>query len=163
MKTSRRSKGVLGFFSLGAVIEEAIKGLGLGDAVAKGAAMHFWPEVVGETVARVTSPETVRGNTLVVNVADSAWLQQLRYMEEPVVEKLNAAVGKPVIEGLYFKLGAIEAQAQERQAAPEEKELDPETVAHIEQAVESLSDPELRDTIKHILTASMRLKEDEEQ
>jgi predicted nucleic acid-binding Zn ribbon protein len=77
MKTSRRSKGVLGFFSLGAVIEEAIKGLGLGDAVAKGAAMHFWPEVVGETVARVTSPETVRGNTLVVNVADSAWLQNL--------------------------------------------------------------------------------------
>jgi hypothetical protein len=80
-----------------------------------------------------------------------------------VASKLNAAVGKPVIEGLYFKLGAIEAQAQERQAAPEEKELDPETVAHIEQAVESLSDPELRDTIKHILTASMRLKEDEEQ
>lgn len=162
MTTRGRPNRARGFSSIGAVVEEAIRGLGLGDAVAKGAAMQLWPEVVGETVARVTQPETVRGNTLVVTVADSAWLQQLRYMEEPVVEKLNAAVGRPIIEGLYFKVGAIRPEPQEDEEVEEQAELDPETAAQLEQVVAALEDPELRETLKQILAASMRLTEGEE-
>ena len=99
---SPRLRGGLSFSPLASVLEEIIQRLGLDETVSKGAAVVLWPEVVGEAVARVTSPETVRGSALVVTVADSAWLQQLRYMEEAIVERLNAAVGRPVIEGLYF-------------------------------------------------------------
>jgi hypothetical protein len=160
MTSREKSKRTRSFASLGAVLEEAIEGLGLGEMVSKGAAMLLWPEVVGETVARVTHPETVRGHTLVVNVADNAWLQQLRYMEEDMVERLNGAIGKPVIEGLYFKLGPISPASTEEERPEEPVELDPETAAHIEELVAGVDDPELRKTLKLILAASRRIEED---
>lgn len=159
MTSGRQSKRTHSFASLGAVLQETIQSLGLGEMVAKGAAMLLWPEVVGETVARVTHPETVRGTTLVVNVADSAWLQQFRYMEESMVERLNEAIGKPVIEGIYFKLGPVRDASTEEEQPEESAELDPETAAHIEEVVAGVDDPELRKTLKQILAASRRIEE----
>lgn len=152
-----------GFDSLGAVLEEAIRGLGLGDMIAKGTALHLWPEVVGETVARVTYAETVQGTTLIVNVADSAWLNELRYMEESMVEGLNEAVGKPVIEGVFFKLGSLGPSGPEDEEPGPPAFLEPEAAAHLEEVLKGIEDPELRSTLRQILAASRRVKEEPEQ
>lgn len=156
-RSGKRPKALRGFASLAAVIEEAIQGLGLEEMVAKGAAMLLWPEVVGEGISRVTRPETLRGSTLVVTVADSAWLQQLRYMEEQILEELNAAIGGRAIEELYFKVGPLPRPSVEPKA-PEETavDIDPETATLLEEAVAGLQDPELRDTLRQLLAASLR-------
>lgn len=161
MKSSRRRGSRRGFDSIGAVLEEAVRGLGLGDIIAKGTALHLWPEVVGETVARVTYAETVQGTTLIVNVADSAWLNELRYMEESMVDGLNEAMGKPVIDGVFFKLGPLEPVSPEEEEEPGGPDsLEPEAAAHLQEVLEGIEDPELRSTLRQILAASRRVKEE---
>lgn len=163
MKSSGRRGGARGFASVGAVLEEAIRSLGLGDMVAKGAALHLWPEVVGETVARITYAETVQGTTLIVNVSDSAWLHELRYMEEAVVERLNEAVGKPVVEGVFFKIGPVGPFSEQEEELQGPALLDAETAAQLEDVLAAVEDPELRATLRQILAASRRIKEEDER
>ncbi|MFQ6671688.1 MAG: DciA family protein [Candidatus Tectimicrobiota bacterium] len=147
--------------SLGTVLDEMIRDLGLGEVVAKGAAVALWPEVVGEAVSRVTHPQTVRGSTLVVTVADSAWLQQLRYLEEPMVERLNAAIGRPVIDGIYLQIGSIPAAPDEDEPLEDAAGLDPEAAAHLEAVVAEVEDPALRATLRKVLACARRIEKEE--
>ena len=145
---------------VGAVLDKAIQDLGLGEAVAKGAAMVLWPEVVGEAVARVTHPQTVRGRTLVVTVVDSAWLQQLRYLEETMLEGLNAALGRQVIEGIYLQVGQIPVAPPADEPPEASAELAPEAAAYLEDVVSDVDDPGLRATLRRVLAASRPIEED---
>jgi hypothetical protein len=145
------------FSSLEAVLKKTIESLGLKEAVAKGAALLLWPEVVGEAVAQVTRAETVRGSTLVVTVTDSSWLQQLRYLEEPMVEKLNQALGQPVIEGLYFQLGSIVDPDQVEEPQEADETLSPEEASQLEELVSGIKDGELRATVKRLIQVARRL------
>ncbi|MEE8219708.1 MAG: DciA family protein, partial [bacterium] len=114
-------------------------------------------------VSRVTHPQTVRGRTLVVTVADSAWLQQLRYLEETMVERLNAAVGRTVIEGIYLQVGPIPVApvAPSAEEPPERPAgLDAEEEADLEAVVAALEDPDLQATLRSVLAASRRIEED---
>lgn len=148
------------FTSLGAVLDKTVQDLGLGEAVEKGAAIVLWPEVVGEAVSRVTHPQTVRGRTLVVTVADSAWLQQLRYLEETMVERLNAAVGRTVIEGIYLQVGPIPVAPAAEEPPERPAGLDAEEEADLEAVVAALEDPDLQATLRNVLAASRRIEED---
>ncbi len=148
------------FTSLGAVLDKTVQDLGLGEVVEKGAAIVLWPEVVGEAVSRVTHPQTVRGRTLVVTVADSAWLQQLRYLEETMVERLNAAVGRTVIEGIYLQVGPIPVAPAAEEPPERPAGLDAEEAADLEGVVAALEDPDLRTTLRSVLAASRRIEED---
>lgn len=159
----RRDMGRTPFFTtLGAVIDKAVAELGLGEAVAKGAALVLWPEVVGEAVSRVTHPQTVRGRTLVVAVADSAWLHQLRYMEETMVERLNAAIGRPAIEGIYLQVGTIPAAPAQEEPPERPARLDAEEATDLEAALAGLEDADLRSTFRRVLAASRYIEEEEE-
>jgi predicted nucleic acid-binding Zn ribbon protein len=149
------------FTSIGAVLDKTVKDLGLAGALEKGAALVLWPEVVGEAVSRVTHPQTVRGRTLVVAVADSAWLQQLRYMEETMVERLNAAVGRTVIEGIYLQVGTVPSAPVAEETPEPPGGLDAEEAADLEDAVAGLEDQDLRATIRRVLAASRRIEEGE--
>ncbi len=49
-----------------------------------------WPELVGATIAEVTTPQVVlRGGVLVVSVNSSAWIQELQLMSPEILKKLG--------------------------------------------------------------------------
>ena len=48
-----------------------------------------WPEMIGEKMAKVTEPVKIKGKSLVVITAHSAFSQQLSLMKTEVLKKIN--------------------------------------------------------------------------
>lgn len=48
-----------------------------------------WPEMIGEKMAKVTEPVKIKGKSLVVITAHSAFSQQLSLMKTEILKKIN--------------------------------------------------------------------------
>jgi len=65
----------------------------------------LWDDTVGETIAQNARPAAFRGKFLLVHVNSSSWIHQLQFLKKDMIIKLNAALGKPLIEEIKFKIG----------------------------------------------------------
>ena len=92
------------FTPVAEVLEGYLDRTGLGDSLARLTALDEWGEVVGERVSRVTRPVEVRGETLVVEVLSSAWINELSMMSKLILERLNASGTGPPIGRIRFRL-----------------------------------------------------------
>lgn len=61
-----------------------------------------WGEVLGPSVVRVTSRRYVEGDVLHAYITSAAIKSELSFMLEPLVEKINQAVGTPVIKKIIL-------------------------------------------------------------
>jgi predicted nucleic acid-binding Zn ribbon protein len=68
---------------------------------------RFWDRVVGETLARNAQPEAFKQRILLVHVSSSAWLQELHFMKNELIERINQAAGDRVVDDIQFKIGAL--------------------------------------------------------
>ena len=66
---------------------------------------HIWDEVVGETIAANAQPAAFKGDLLLVHVTSSTWIHELQFLKADMVSKLNAALGKPMLTEIKFKIG----------------------------------------------------------
>jgi predicted nucleic acid-binding Zn ribbon protein len=66
-----------------------------------------WQDAVGPDVSANTRPAAINGNVLLVNVSNSAWMHQLRFLEGELIQRLNLAIGKNSLTQLKFKIGPI--------------------------------------------------------
>src|SRR3712207_1638704 len=87
---------------LGAVLEKSLKRLELGARLDEYGVWPVWNEVVGAPIARNAQPEKIRNGTLFVRVTSPVWMQQLQYMKEMIVEKLNQRLRANVVKNIFF-------------------------------------------------------------
>ncbi|MGZ8647325.1 MAG: DciA family protein [Solirubrobacteraceae bacterium] len=59
-----------------------------------------WPEAAGNAFATHAEPWAERDGEVLVACRQAVWAQQLDLMSEPVVERLNAALGRPAVRRL---------------------------------------------------------------
>ena len=64
-----------------------------------------WDEVVGIAIATNAQPSWIKNGKLRVKVSDPIWLQELKYVEEGIKEKLNGKLGRKAVEKIEFRLG----------------------------------------------------------
>jgi predicted nucleic acid-binding Zn ribbon protein len=88
--------------TVGAALQELIRELGISKPIQRNAAMAIWPEVVGETVSRVTRPDRVSGDRLIVKVENHAWRNELVYQKQEILAKLNRSLKETVISDIVF-------------------------------------------------------------
>ena len=67
----------------------------------------IWSPAVGEHIGANTRPAAFKGTLLIVNVADSAWLQQVWFLKKEIVAKVNDALGEDLVGEIKFKIGPI--------------------------------------------------------
>lgn len=67
----------------------------------------LWDEAVGNTIAQNARPAAFRGKLLIVHVSSSTWIHQLQFLKHDMIAKLNAALGKPLIAEIKFKIGPL--------------------------------------------------------
>ena len=65
----------------------------------------IWEDAVGETIAENTRPAAFKGEILIVYVASSTWMHQLQFLKKDIIEKVNSALGKELVEEIKFKIG----------------------------------------------------------
>lgn len=88
--------------SLGDVLAELLHQYGLSDRVKEFDAVNSWAEVVGEDIARRTKAANVRDGTLIVEVSNSTWRNELFYLKADIIEKINNRIGKKIIHDILF-------------------------------------------------------------
>jgi predicted nucleic acid-binding Zn ribbon protein len=59
-----------------------------------------WPQAAGEAFAAHAIPVAERAGVITVGCASAVWAQELDLLSQPVVERLNAALGRPAVKGL---------------------------------------------------------------
>ncbi len=64
----------------------------------------FWAPTVGARIAGLTQPIRLYRGRLVVDVEGHDWRRQLAAMSREITMKLNAALGKKVLEGIDFRV-----------------------------------------------------------
>lgn len=93
-----------GLSLLAEALDTYLHDVGLADALARLAALDEWAGAVGARVSEVTRPVEVRGDTLVVEVSSSAWINELAMMSSLILRRVNERSGTPPIGRLRFRL-----------------------------------------------------------
>jgi len=87
------------------ILDRMFKEGGLPFDMENGRIWKVWEGVVGPPVARHAKPLWIKQRLLRVGVSDPIWLQELRFQEQDIREKLNQALGKEAVERIEFRLG----------------------------------------------------------
>ncbi len=66
-----------------------------------------WKELVGEQVARYSSPASLKNKVLVVVAHDSVWKHHLEQCKEDLAEKINAGRPQPIVDKIVIKVGEV--------------------------------------------------------
>jgi len=88
--------------SLKLTIDSMLRRFGIDNAIAQNDAINIWNEVVGEAVARNTTPDRVEHGVLIVKVSSPTWRQELFFKKDEIIKKLNIKIEKKVIRDIRF-------------------------------------------------------------
>jgi len=69
--------------------------------------LDVWHRAVGPQISAQTAPSKFKNNTLFVTVSTPAWMQQLRFMKQEIMDKVNAEWEKEEIRNIHFTIGDI--------------------------------------------------------
>jgi len=139
------------------VLDKSLKRLDLSPRLDEYGVWPIWNETVGPTIARNAQPEKIRNGTLFVKVTSPVWMQQLQYMKEMIVEKLNQRLKTDIVKNIFFVVGRVNVEIVEipsKPAAPSSVTVEEPQLG--EDFLESVRDPEIRQAFKRLLKSYSR-------
>jgi predicted nucleic acid-binding Zn ribbon protein len=139
--------------SLRMALERSLRDLGLQKRLKAEQITVLWPKIVGPAVAKIASPAQFRAGTLFIDVADSIWMQELKFQEGELIGRLNDALGEPLVRRLFFQLARLsraerDPPGEAETAPPAVTPLDPQQELALEREVAGVRDPQLREVLK---------------
>jgi hypothetical protein len=96
-----------GFVHIGNIINDVIEQYRSEPDFALKEVWRLWDETVGKTIAQNARPSAFKGKLLIVHVNSPVWIHQLQFLKRDLISKLNAALGKPLVEEIKFKVGTL--------------------------------------------------------
>lgn len=105
-----------------------------------------WRYVAGEQLVERTSPLSVEGKRLVVAVEDRTWKRNLESLAPQLLFKLNAALGKPLVDLIEFRISANEI-ASRRRRKEDEPDVPIELPRELTAAADQIQDEILRESV----------------
>ena len=136
---------------VGEIISESLEQGFLGLAREMVRVFEVWDKAVGAYNAAKARPDSIKNGRLTVLVASPVWIDHFGYLKAQFVEKINEALGTPLVKDIVFRVGPFEPPTPEypRAAAPSNGEnLSSEPAGtYIESAVDLIDDEELKDRL----------------
>ncbi len=144
------------------ILDETVDALGLRDRLRAIRALLNWEEVVGKTVAAAAQPEALKEGKVFIAVKSNAWIQELRFQQQTILQRLNEHAGAPIFHELVFRVKPRSRKTSRGDPQPEqppivEPELDAATIARLHSLTEPITDAELRAKVTEYLVAYHRL------
>lgn len=138
--------------SIGEILYSTLKKKGLAGKLEENAILKLWPQAVGKRIARQTHPDALRNRTLFVKTISSVWVQQLHFMKEEILQKMNELAGRKVINEIRFSVGhEIVKTKQNESASVKRSYLKDRDKKMIEECTAALPDPELASILKEVM------------
>ncbi|HEY2919878.1 MAG TPA: DUF721 domain-containing protein [Candidatus Binatia bacterium] len=144
---------------VGEVLDQSLKRLDLAPRLDEYSVWPIWNEIVGKTIARNAQPEKIRNGTLFIKVTSPVWMQQLQFMKNMIVDKLNQRLKQEIVKNIFFMVGRIDA-AEEEALEQSRANQTPETAEREvnEEFLTSIDDAEIREAFKKLLKSFARRK-----
>jgi len=105
--TKRRPKESDRFVKLGHIIQDVLRSQRKHGDAKMVRVWDIWSSAVGGPIGANTRPAAFKGKLLIVNVTDSAWLQQVWFLKKEIIGKVNGCLGEDLVEEIKFKIGPI--------------------------------------------------------
>jgi predicted nucleic acid-binding Zn ribbon protein len=67
----------------------------------------LWPQVAGADLCANSRPSALHGDRLVVHVTSPVWLQEVRFHQAELRQRLNDALGTEPVAEIRFRIGPI--------------------------------------------------------
>lgn len=143
--------------SIGEILFSSFKGKGVAAKIEESSLMKLWPKAVGQQIVLQTQPDCFKNGTLFVKTTSSIWVQQLHFMKEEILQKLNELAGKIAVKDIRFSVGHKLAQTRTEaniRAAKKSflKERDKKMIA---ECAAELADRELATIFKRVMQAEI--------
>jgi len=87
---------------LGRILEEWLRGIGLDRAVLAGKLQQDWVSIVGPRISAVSRPIDVRGETLVIEVENPVWRNELSLLQDTILAQVRAHPETPAVTKIRF-------------------------------------------------------------
>lgn len=85
------------------ILKEILKTQGLDEKVNEARLVKLWPEVVGLNIAAQTKTIYIRNRTLYLHIASPIVRNELLFIKEKIVEKLNAALETEAVRYIVIR------------------------------------------------------------
>jgi len=117
--------------------------------------LDTWRKAVGPQISAQTYPFKFKNNILFVNVSTPAWMQQLSFMKQEIMDKVNPDWKREEIKNIYFAIGDIPDTSP--QPGGHASDFSPRLLKEREKRIirENLSqidDEELKGILKKVMT-----------
>jgi hypothetical protein len=121
------------------------------------AIFKIWKDAVGERIAEETHPEMIRNDLLFVNVSNSLWMQELCFLRDKILEKVNNLLTSRKLKQIRFKIGGIPKHAHNLDSEPLPC-LSKGEMEKIKQEASSIRDDDIRESFQRVMTAYLKNK-----
>jgi len=88
--------------SLGGVLQNLLKNLGLEKRINEQKLILNWEKIVGARIAEKSKAFKIEGEKLFVKVESPSWRNELFYLKKEIIDKLNQSVEQEVIKDIIF-------------------------------------------------------------
>ena len=107
--------------------------------------VRMWPDVVGETLARVSAPVRLQDRILTVQVVHPVWLAELRAHVDMLLQNIRARCPWCDVVDIHLEVRPARRERPERVSPPlQAARLAPELESLIETMAHSIPDARLR-------------------
>ena len=137
------------------VLNATLRKLGLEKRIKECAILSFWNDAVGESIALHTKPIKVYDGRMTVLVESPSWTQELTFLKNRIMERLNKSIGREIVKDIYFKIGEIRSFPEEKKEEAidlERVKLDEGKRRKIEESLKRIEDLEIKKILKNFLT-----------
>jgi predicted nucleic acid-binding Zn ribbon protein len=86
------------------ILKQALEKWNLSTNLKRYALMEEWSEVVGEKTASKSRPTKFQGESLIVEVDHSAWVQELNMLKPKILKKISQNYPKSGVKNIRFVL-----------------------------------------------------------
>jgi hypothetical protein len=153
----RKKKNQSRLQSIGEILFSSFKGKGVAAKIEENSLIKLWPKAVGQQIVLQTQPDCLKNGTLFVKTTSSVWVQQLHFMKEEILQKLNELAGKIAVKDIRFSVGHKLAQTRTDANIPAAKKslLKERDKKMIAECTEALADRELAIIFKRVMQAEI--------
>lgn len=89
---------------IGDLLPRVFEELGLEGKLEERRLRQEWHRIVGEAIAGRSRPVKVRGTTLIVEVANNVWMNEIQFHRSEMVRKINMEFPKLKIDDIRLEL-----------------------------------------------------------
>ena len=140
---------------LGDILQSVLKGRNIIMTSEKQHLQKIWSQAVGSQIAGQTAPDRLKKNALFVKVSSPIWMQQLHFLKEEIIDKINRQMGETFIKNIFFSVGEISRTSRINQDPvsffPASFPLKGRENKMVEECISSVSDQELKEILKRVM------------